>query len=422
MALVAISQDSIDTYDTTFIDMYEPIEYNDIEWYISSQEMPIPKATNNAPNIGRTVAIMKKRVVKRGDTAIIIVERNKDSIIGLRKEKFSATFGTIEEIQRGAITNIRVAMPIGPEPGNKYAFLHAQKNVCARVVPDEETPRARWYNPVLGKHEEMTIEVIFNPLGIPSRMTMGLPYEMFFTGTVDYLNDTPVDEDDPKGMSLYNLYREDRYAFDELMYDRYEVDEASTLLDEITDSTPFVYNNIEKKERCRQLREKLGIPDEAMYDVFYPDGRKIEGKVFAGTAYYVKLRHLVDNKRRARGYVGRRDPLTGQPVKGRRKNGGANTGTMEADVYKAHGSRSMLWERMNKVSDGRIVYKCSQCGGLVSKTGTRELGFVYKCMDHDGTLLPELVYEVSTVQSWELFRYYLRALGIAITESFRPAQ
>lgn len=410
MALVAISEDLIDNYDRTFISN-DTFEWRDTNWYVSRSNVPVPRSTPDSPNKGRTVAVMKRRVIKRGDTAIILVERNKDTIVGLRKEKFSATFGTIEEIQRGTITRIRVAMPIGPEPGNKYAFLHAQKNVCAKIIPLDQTPRARWHNPVTGEDEEMMIEVIFNPLGIPSRMTMGLIYEAYFTGTLAYIRD----------IGLYDLYRENREEFDGEMYDRYGLENTSELLDEISDSTPFVYDNIDKKERCRQLREAMGIPDEAMYDIFYEDGCRLEGKVFCGTAYYVKLRHLVDNKRRARGYVGKRDPLTGQPVKGRRKEGGANTGTMESDVYKAHGARAMQWERMNKVSDGRIVYKCSQCGGLVSRTGTKEQGYTYKCIDHDGTLLPELVYEVSTVQSWELFRYYQRALGLEITEHFKPA-
>jgi hypothetical protein len=192
----------------------------------------------------------------------------------------------------------------------------------------------------------------------------------------------------------------------------------------LSDTTPFIYDNRDKKEKCRQLRLAIGIPEDAMYDVVYDgnsDGsrrKKVQNKMFCGSVYYVALRHLVDNKRRARGYVGKRDPFTYQPVKGRRKDGGAAFGTQETDVLKAHGARALLWERMNKVSDGRTVLVCRVCGGLVSRIGGGSTA-AYKCVQHNGDVLPSEVYEVDSVQSWQLFRHAVRALGIEINETYR---
>ena len=406
MALAAIREDKIGGYDKTFISD-DTFEYEGNNWYVSRSDMPVPRSKSSYPDKGMTVAIMKRRTVKRGDVAIKVIERNGDTITKVKKEKFSVTFGVIEAIERGPIVKIRIAMPILPEPGNKYASLYAQKSVCARVLPIEDVPIARWRNPITGEDEEMQIDILFNSLSLPSRMTMGMEYEVYITGTLSYLRD--------KG--ILDLYNEDREEFDTYMLDTYKVEDAALIIDELSDSTPFVYDNVDKKEKCRNLRIALGLPPDSMYDMFYVKNgevqSKIQEKIACGTVYYVALRHLVDNKRRARGYVGKRDPLTLQPVKGKRRQGGASTGTMESDVYKSHGARSMLYERMAKVSDAKIVYKCDRCGGLVSKTND-----TYRCIDEDAIILPSQVSEVSSVVSWELFRYYIRALGLNITEHF----
>lgn len=410
MALSAIREDKLSNYDNTFISD-KPFEWEGHKWYMSKSNMPMPKASSDFPDEGMTVAIMRRRQIKRGDAAIKLIERNKESIVGIRKEKFSVTFGIIERIQKGTIVKIRVAMPILPEPGNKYASLHAQKSVCARIIPDDQVPEARWTNPVTGEEEVMKIHIIFNSLALPSRMTMGMVYEQYFMGTLSYMRD--------KGM--LDLYRNDRSEFDYVMENTFSFENAASFIDELTDATPFVYDNMAKKDRCMELREALGIPPDGMYDMYYvKDGEitsRISERIACGSIYYVALRHLVDNKRRARGYVGKRDPFTLQPVRGRRREGGSSFGTMEMDVLKVYGARTMLWERTNKVSDGKTVYKCDRCGGLVSRSGSGS-NITYKCIDEEAILPVSQVTEVSSVVSWELFRYYTRALGMELTEHF----
>lgn len=432
--------------DTRFLtgvnlpDRTEIDEIDEINWY-AMKSVPIPRTQLpgmiNPTRTGTPIAIRPRRQIQRGDTAIKKMTRkepsNPDSeVLDVKgeRERFEITHGYIDGIERGTPIKVRSAMPIGPKPGNKYAALYAQKSVIARISPDEEMPRARWYNSITEKWEEMRFDVVFNPLSFPSRMTIGMEYEIFIAGTLRYL----FDIQDDNGTTLREMYQNDRDEFNDYMIDRYDIEDASLLIDELSDSTCFIYNNEEKYFKCRELRTSLGIPSTGLYDVYLrdtkgevssdilhdlPDSkewtRKIETPLVCGTVYYVALRHLVDNKRRARGYVGRRDPLTLQPVKGRRKNGGANTGTMETDAYKAHGAGAMLLERLSRVSDYKQFLKCSYCGGLVSKIGSTN---TLRCIDCTRELSQEEVIEHETVNSWNLFRHYVRALGIEIYEQF----
>lgn len=424
-------------------------------WYRSSTA-PIPRTQLPGMNIptrtGRPVTIRPRRAVQRGDVAIKIIRRRDGTpdseVIDPKgeRERFEITYGVVDGIERGTPMKIRASMPIGITPGNKYAVLYAQKSIIARIARDDEMPKARWYNQVSGRWEEMTFDVVFNPLSFPSRMTIGMEYEIFISGTLNYLYNIRVED-----TTLGFLYRNNRERFNSYM-STYRTIHArgrdipinADLIDELSDSTCFIYDNEEKYLMCRELRIALGIPPTGLYDVYlreeesssYPTRsvsdtvmeqvvkdlpshaewtRRIETPIVCGTVYYVALRHLVDNKRRARGYVGRRDPLTLQPVKGRRRNGGANTGTMEADAYKAHGAGGMLLERLSRVSDYRQFLKCSICNGLVSRIGTNN---TLRCNDCTAVLRPEEVIEHDTVNSWNLFRHYVRALGIEIYEEF----
>lgn len=390
--------------------------------------VPIPRTlfpgTAVPTRQGIPVAIRPRRSITRGDVAIKLMKRrgisSESEVIDPHgeKERFEITHGVVDGIERGTPLKIRSTMPIGPKPGNKYAALYAQKSVIARVAPDNEMPKARWYNNVTERWEEMTFDVVFNPLSFPSRMTIGMEYEIFISGTLRYLYDIETSD----GSTLGDIYRLDRERFNSLMEELYQVNNAADLIDELSDSTGFVYDNKQKRVKCENLRASLGIPVSGLYDVYLRDEtdtgewtRKIDSQIVCGTVYYVALRHLVDNKRRARGYVGRKDPLTLQPVKGRRRNGGANTGTMETDAYKAHGAAGMLLERLSRVSDYKQFLKCSICNGLVSRIGTNN---TLKCNDCQAVLQPQEAIEHDTVNSWNLFRHYIRALGVEIYESF----
>lgn len=177
--------------------------------------IPRTRTETGDTNMGYTMAIRQKRIVRRGDVAVKIVERSDEGrIIGLRKERFDITEGFVDDIIYGPAPKIKGAMPIGPKPGNKYAALYAQKGVCAKIVTRKLAPKARWTNAITGQVEEMEFDVIFNPLAFPSRMTIGLMYELFIAGTLDYLFNlrSIVSEN-----SMKELYDNNKPAFDREM-------------------------------------------------------------------------------------------------------------------------------------------------------------------------------------------------------------
>lgn len=423
--------------DTRFIDRIPAFQDELTSWY-GQEIVDIPKTyipgSDKYTRRGRPSTIRPRRNVKRGEVAMRIIRRKTKAphseIVDEDKERFEITYGKVDGIERGIPTKIKGSMPLGPKPGNKYAALYAQKGVLVRIVPNDEMPKGRWYNEKLGKYEEMTFDIIFNPLSFPSRGTTGMIYEIFVAGTVKYIYDLST----PDGTMLRTLYEQDRDQFDTYMSSTYDIQDASLIMDDLVDSTCFLYDNQEKMDICMRMRKQLGIPSDGLYDLYLkneggidnPDvvsdlpshagwNTKIETKIACGTVYYVVLRHFVDNKRRARGYVGNRDPLTLQPVKGRKRNGGANTGLMEVDAYKGHGAKALVRERLNLVSDHKVFLKCPRCNGLVSK----DVRGRYQCVECESVLAPNEVLQHDTVNSWHLFRMYTRALGIEIFEQFK---
>lgn len=192
-----------------------------------------------------------------------------------------------------------------PEIGDKLASRHGQKGIIGLIVPEEDMPFTE---------DGIVPDIMFNPHGIPSRMTMGKLLEII-AGKVAALS----------GNIVYSP---------------------------IFSPTP--------ENEIRSLLAKHGFRDdgrEPMYDA--RTGKKLESEVLIGSCFYQKLDHLVSNKIHARS----RGPvtlLTKQPTEGRSKEGGLRLGEMEKDCLIAHGAALVLKERFD--SDRSTVPICSECG------------------------------------------------------------
>jgi len=107
--------------------------------------------------------------------------------------------------------------------------------------------------------------------------------------------------------------------------------------------------------------ERLGT--HRMYSGIHGD--LMDTEIFMGVINYQRLRHMVKDKAQVR-REGPKDMVTGQPVGGRKKQGGVRFGEMERDSLLAHGASFLLHDRLMRCSDASYTFVCPQCGSCLS--------------------------------------------------------
>ncbi|MBU0959560.1 MAG: DNA-directed RNA polymerase subunit B'', partial [Nanoarchaeota archaeon] len=239
----------------------------------------------------------------------ISVKTKKESSITMRQEEK----GTVESVfltednEGNKIVQVKTRDQRIPEVGDKFATSHGQKGVIGMIAPEEDIPfTARGIRP----------DIVFNPHGLPSRMTVGYLLELL-------------------------------------------AGKVGCLRGEVVDGTSFSGEN--KKELEEQLMA-LGFRSdgkECMYSGV--TGKRLPTKIFIGNLYYLKLRYMVGNKLHGRA-SGKVALLTRQPVEGRSKGGALRLGEMEQQALVAHGASLLLKERYG--SDRVVLPICSKCGAI----------------------------------------------------------
>ena len=228
-----------------------------------------------------------------------------------------------DELPAGVLKRIvvHVASKRKLSVGDKMAGRHGNKGVIARIVPEEDMP----YLP-----DGTPVEIILNPLGVPSRMNVGQLLETHLGWAAKILG--------------------------------FQV--ASPVFDGATES------------EIKDMMKKAGLPDNGKITLF--DGRSgkpFDEKVTVGFIYMMKLAHLVDDKIHARS-IGPYSLVTQQPLGGKAQFGGQRFGEMEVWAFEAYGAAYTLQELLTVKSDdvvGRTkIYESIVKGEHALHCGTPE--------------------------------------------------
>ena len=211
--------------------------------------------------------------------------------------------------------SITLRVPRNPMIGDKFASRHGQKGVCSRLWPTESIPFTE---------SGMFPDIIFNPHGFPSRMTIGMMIESM-AGKAAAANGQ---------------------CYDATPFTFTEDNPAIAYFGEILTKAGFNYYGTEK-----------------MYSGV--SGLELEAEIFFGVVYYQRLRHMVSDKFQVR-TTGAIDSVTHQPLKGRKRGGGMRFGEMERDALLAHGTAMLLHDRLLTNSDLTQTYVCEKCHSILS--------------------------------------------------------
>ncbi len=245
------------------------------------------------------------------------------------------------ELKPGVIEMVRVyvAQKRKIQVGDKLANRHGNKGVVAKILPPEDMPHLPDGTPV---------DIVFNPLGVPSRMNLGQILETHL------------------GLAAHEL----KMRFVSPIFDGAKEEEIKALLDEAFEKRwaerEKMGQGIDKRElEVLERAAKLGLvdpdkePREQLKDLFKQgkmvlyDGRTgepIEGPIVVGLMYVMKLYHMVEDKMHARS-TGPYSLITQQPLGGKAQFGGQRFGEMEVWALEAYGAAHTLQEMLTIKSD-----------------------------------------------------------------------
>ncbi len=300
---------------------------------------------------------MNEVVVARADDALMsAVEQVVDvyvSQVDLIKENFEAKIGRLkrgDELPPGVIKLVKVyvAMKRKLSVGDKMAGRHGNKGVVSRVVPVEDMPYFEDGTPV---------DVVLNPLGVPSRMNVGQVLETHL-GWAAYGLGQKIGQVLEKTrdavrvrQALSRIYGKADYAAHlKELEDGDLIDLAEKLSAEGVPMATPVFDGASEEE-IRDLLKEAGLPEVGQARLF--DGRTglpFDQPVTVGMMYILKLHHLVDDKIHARS-IGPYSLVTQQPLGGKAQFGGQRLGEMEVWAMEAYGAAYSLQEFLTVKSD-----------------------------------------------------------------------
>ena len=323
--------------------------------------------------------ILVGKVTPKGETELTAEERLLRAIFGEKAREVRDTslkvphgeYGIVvdtkvftrengDELSPGVNQSVRIyiAQKRKISVGDKMAGRHGNKGVVSRVLPVEDMP----YLP-----NGRPLDIVLNPLGVPSRMNIGQVLEIHLSPAAKALGfniATPVFDGAKETDIMDTLDLANDYV--NLEWEEFKAKHEEELLPEVLD---YLYENRDHRELWK------GVPLSRDGKVRLRDGRTgefFDSPVTIGHMHYLKLHHLVDDKIHARS-TGPYSLVTQQPLGGKAQFGGQRFGEMEVWALEAYGAAYTLQEILTVKSDD-VIGRVKTYEAIIKGTNIPEPG------------------------------------------------
>ena len=348
------------------------------ETMMSLKRIFVGKTPYNDIRAGRKIVLKKNQVIEEDKFDLVPYEKiitiefqeknacisEIETIMKIAQEKIDSVSSRYdEEIEKLSkpddlppgvlkIIKVYVAVKRKHQVGDKMAGRHGNKGVVSRVLPEEDMPYLADGTP---------IDMILNPLGVPSRMNvgqilethLGLAAKSLGDKIQDYLNTNSFNSNEFKTL-LENIYPNDQDYTSKVK--KLTDDDLQDLAERLSNGVPVetpIFEGVKESE-IKQLFAENDLPEDGKLILFNgKTGEPFDQKVTVGTMYMIKLHHLVEEKIHARA-IGPYSLVTQQPLGGKSHFGGQRLGEMEVWALEAYGAANTLQEFLTVKSDDVI--------------------------------------------------------------------
>ncbi len=338
----------------------------------------ISKISHNAVRNGRKVVLKKDAVIDEDNFNLVPYEKiitiefddkakflkEIEDILKISEEKIESIESQyseqIEKISKPddlppgvlKVIKVYVAVKRKHQVGDKMAGRHGNKGVVSRVLPEEDMP----YMP-----DGTPVDMVLNPLGVPSRMNvgqvlethLGLASKSLGLQIEEYLSKNHSDVEGLKNL-LEKIYPNNLDYIENVK--KLSKEDMLTLADRLTEGVPVetpIFEGVKETE-IRSLLKDNHLPEDGKLILFNGQtGEPFDQSVTVGIMYMIKLHHLVEEKIHARA-IGPYSLVTQQPLGGKSHFGGQRLGEMEVWALEAYGAANTLQEFLTVKSDDVI--------------------------------------------------------------------
>ncbi|MBR6400013.1 MAG: DNA-directed RNA polymerase subunit beta [Firmicutes bacterium] len=382
-------------------DVYTSIHIEEYESEARDTKLGAEEITKDIPNVGddalrnldetgiirigaevQSNDILVGKVTPKGETELTAEERLLRAIFGEKAREVRDTSLRVPHGESGIVVDVKVFKrenndEMGPgvnqlvrvyiaqkrkiSVGDKMAGRHGNKGVVSRVLPVEDMPFLPNGRP---------LDIVLNPLGVPSRMNIGQVLEIHLglaSNVLGWKIATPVFDGANEKDIMDTLAMANDYANTE--WEEFKAKWADKLNDELL---KYLEDNLDHRDQWR------GVPIDHTGKIRLRDGRtgeEFDNATTVGFMHYLKLHHLVDDKIHARS-TGPYALVTQQPLGGKAQFGGQRFGEMEVWALEAYGASYTLQEILTVKSDdivGRVkTYEAIVKGENIPEPGVPE--------------------------------------------------